>query len=92
MKFCSALRFHSVATESHLSFLPTDGQSDSHPSAILLALLCLTILLLLRLVLPHSDDHVCDQHNVGHNGRRSTGKGGVACAIPVNEAATEPFR
>lgn len=48
------------------------------PSAVLLALLTL-ILQLLRLVLPHGDDHVGDEHDVGHDGGRGAREGRVAC-------------
>lgn len=46
-------------------------------SAVLLALFALPVVLL-RLVLPHRDDHVRDQHDVGHDGRRGAREGRVA--------------
>ena len=51
---------------------------EACPSAVLLALLALPAVLLLRLVLPHGDDHVRDQHDVGHDGRRGAREGRVA--------------
>jgi hypothetical protein len=55
-------------------------------SAILLAFALGFQLMLLGLILLHSDDDICDEHNVGHDGGEAAGERGVSCPVSGREA------